>query len=158
MNIAEVLCRHAALRPDAQAFIDIHHGAIRRLSFSDLEKESGRAAALLGKAGLRAGDGLLVFHAMSQELYTVLDRGIPAGRHSDVPRSCNRRLAHRAMLRLVASKGSGGKRKGAYVAIHVACTSSDSSEVFDWHARARRDFLGPRRFPLPCNSNVRRHD
>lgn len=72
MNIAEVLCRHAALRPDAQAFIDIHHGAIRRLSFSDLEKESGRAAALLGKAGLRAGDGLLVFHAMSQELYTVL--------------------------------------------------------------------------------------
>ncbi len=72
MNIAEVLCRHAALRPDAPAIVDIHHGRTRSLSFRDLEAESGRAATLFGKAGLQAGDGLLVFHPMSAELYAVL--------------------------------------------------------------------------------------
>jgi acyl-CoA synthetase (AMP-forming)/AMP-acid ligase II len=72
MNIAEVLCRHAALRPAAPAIVDIHQGRIRTLSFSGLEAESGRAAALLGKAGLQTGDGVLAFHPMSAELYAVL--------------------------------------------------------------------------------------
>ncbi len=72
MNIAEVLCQHAALRPTAPAIIDTHRGSIRSLSFSELDAQSGRAAALFGKVGLQAGDGVLVFHPMSAELYTVL--------------------------------------------------------------------------------------
>jgi len=72
MNIAEVLCRHAKLRPTAPAIIDVRRGKTRTLSFGELEAESKRVAALLGGAGVHAGDGVLIFHPMAAELYIAL--------------------------------------------------------------------------------------
>ena len=72
MNIAEILCRRAATQPDAIAFLDVHDGRDRALSFADLDLQSGRAAALLQSAGVQTGDAILIFHRMSAELYAVL--------------------------------------------------------------------------------------
>ncbi|MGB0034152.1 MAG: AMP-binding protein [Candidatus Acidiferrales bacterium] len=72
MNIAEILCRHAATRPDAPAILDVHRGRSRALSFAELDLASSRAAALLQNEGVAAGDGVLIFHAMSAELYAAL--------------------------------------------------------------------------------------
>jgi olefin beta-lactone synthetase len=72
MNIAEVLCSRAKVQPAAPAIIDVHRGKTRTLSFGELETESQRVAALLAEAGVRAGDGILVFHPMAAELYTAL--------------------------------------------------------------------------------------
>jgi olefin beta-lactone synthetase len=72
MNIAEILCRHAATHPNAIAILDVHDGHDRALSFADLDLQSGRAAALLQSAGVQTGDAVLIFHRMSAELYTAL--------------------------------------------------------------------------------------
>src|SRR5260370_5861413 len=72
MNIAEILCRHAATAPDAIAILDVYDGHDRALSFADLDLQSGRAAALLHSAGVQTGDAVLIFHHMSAELYVAL--------------------------------------------------------------------------------------
>lgn len=72
MNIAEILCQHAQLRPTAPAIIDVRKGRTRTLSFAELEAESRRAAALLGETGVSRGDGILIFHPMAAELYAVM--------------------------------------------------------------------------------------
>jgi olefin beta-lactone synthetase len=72
MNIAEILCRHAATHPDAIAILDVHDGHDRVLSFADLDLQSGRVAALLQSAGVQTGDAVLIFHRMSAELYAAL--------------------------------------------------------------------------------------
>lgn len=72
MNIAETLCRRAAMHPDAIAILDVSEGHDRALSFADLDLQSERAAALLQSAGVEIGDAVLIFHPMSAELYTAL--------------------------------------------------------------------------------------
>ena len=72
MNIAEILCRHAATHPDAIAILDVHDGHDRALSFADLDLQSGYAAAILQSAGVQPGDTVLIFHRMSTELYAAL--------------------------------------------------------------------------------------
>jgi acyl-CoA synthetase (AMP-forming)/AMP-acid ligase II len=72
VNIVEMLTAQVAARPDAPAIIDCHGGASRTLSFADLDRQSRQGAALLRACGLRRGDGVLLFHPMSAELYVVL--------------------------------------------------------------------------------------
>jgi olefin beta-lactone synthetase len=72
MNIAEILCQHAQLRPADPAIIDVHRGGTRVLSFGELDTESKCAAALLAGAGVKQGDGVLIFHPMAAELYTAM--------------------------------------------------------------------------------------
>ena len=72
MNIAQILQDHAERHPDDVALIDVDRGRTRRMTFGDLDATSGRAASRLCRAGLRAGDTVLVFHPMSSELYVAL--------------------------------------------------------------------------------------
>ena len=72
MNLVELLREQAAQRPDAAAIIDVFGGKSRVTSFAALELASQRAATLLGEAGLKPGDGVLIFHPMSAELYVAL--------------------------------------------------------------------------------------
>jgi acyl-CoA synthetase (AMP-forming)/AMP-acid ligase II len=67
MNIAQILTEQAALRPNAAAIIER-----RAFSFAEMERSSGRAAAMLRSAGLRSGDRVLVLQPMSAELYIAL--------------------------------------------------------------------------------------
>jgi olefin beta-lactone synthetase len=72
MNIAEILTEQAEVRPDAPAIIDVADGRSRTTSFREMERASGRAAALLLAAGLKAGDTVLVLQPMSADLYVAL--------------------------------------------------------------------------------------
>jgi acyl-CoA synthetase (AMP-forming)/AMP-acid ligase II len=72
MNIATVLRAHADEMPDTPAIIDVHRGQDRTITFAELERQVGQAAALLWEAGLRPGDAVLVFQPMSAELYVAL--------------------------------------------------------------------------------------
>ena len=72
MNIAKILTEQAAIRPDVAAIVDVRGGRSRVFSFLEMERASGRAAALLSGAGLRAGDRVLVLQPMSAELYIAL--------------------------------------------------------------------------------------
>jgi olefin beta-lactone synthetase len=71
-NIASVLSEQARVRPDASAIVETVRGRERVTTFADLNLAAARGAALLGHAGLRAGDAVLVFQPMSAELYAVL--------------------------------------------------------------------------------------
>lgn len=71
MNVAEVLREQAPACPDTPAIID-GRGTRRVISFADLERASAQAAMFLRKQGLKAGDAVLVFQPMSQELYIAL--------------------------------------------------------------------------------------
>jgi olefin beta-lactone synthetase len=72
MNIANLLQAQAASRPEAVAIIDTHGGGERRKTFSELQKDAARTAALLRSNGIGMGDRVLVFQPMSYELYVVL--------------------------------------------------------------------------------------
>jgi acyl-CoA synthetase (AMP-forming)/AMP-acid ligase II len=72
VNLASILTEQCRARPNAAAIIETHGGLDRAMTFAELQSHSGRVAALLQKAGLRAGDAALIFHAMSAELYAVL--------------------------------------------------------------------------------------
>jgi acyl-CoA synthetase (AMP-forming)/AMP-acid ligase II len=72
MNVAHILRSHAERHPHEVALVDAHRGRVRRMTFCELEQATGRTATLLGESGLRAGDTVLVFHPMSQELYVAL--------------------------------------------------------------------------------------
>ncbi|NJN56986.1 MAG: AMP-binding protein [Leptolyngbyaceae cyanobacterium SL_5_9] len=69
MNIAEILQIQAKTRPDAAAIIDPKFGA---LTFAELLQAANRAAALLQKSRLKAGDAALIFQPMSAQLYVAL--------------------------------------------------------------------------------------
>jgi acyl-CoA synthetase (AMP-forming)/AMP-acid ligase II len=47
-------------------------GVAEAVQFVGIERASARAAAMLSQAGLRAGDGVLIFQLMSSELYIAL--------------------------------------------------------------------------------------
>jgi acyl-CoA synthetase (AMP-forming)/AMP-acid ligase II len=93
MNVATFLIEQARIRPEAIAIVD----ALRRssflpsvprrgnspsfpagptphspLSFDGLDRASACVAAMLRREGLQSGDGVLVLHPMSAELYIVL--------------------------------------------------------------------------------------
>jgi acyl-CoA synthetase (AMP-forming)/AMP-acid ligase II len=68
MNIAEVLRDRARDLGRQPAIVD-RDGTI---SFEELDRAAGRAAAELESAGLKRGDRALVFHPMSMRLYVVL--------------------------------------------------------------------------------------
>ncbi len=72
MNVAHILRSHAERHPNEVALVDVHRGRVRRMTFCELEQATGRTATLLGESGLHAGDTVLVFHPMSQELYVAL--------------------------------------------------------------------------------------
>lgn len=72
MNIATVLSEHARDRPEALAIIDPWRRRSRITTFAELDRAAARAAGLLRKKGLQAGDAVLVFHPMSAELYAAL--------------------------------------------------------------------------------------
>ncbi len=79
MNIAELFTARVAMTPIAPAIIDGHRGRTRVFSYADLDEAVARAAARLRGAGLEPGDTVLVFHAMSLELYILLEAILRAG-------------------------------------------------------------------------------
>jgi acyl-CoA synthetase (AMP-forming)/AMP-acid ligase II len=72
MNIAEMLEEQASTRPNAPAIVDVPEGRERTLTFAQLIDKAWQAAVLLHSRGLAPGDGVLIFHRMSAELYIFL--------------------------------------------------------------------------------------
>ena len=72
MNIMDVFMTQAAEHGNSVALIESKEGEAQSLTFAQLERASARAAAMLAQAGLRVGDGVLVFQPMSGELYVAL--------------------------------------------------------------------------------------
>lgn len=72
MNIAEVFLEQAGRRPNDVAIVDYRRGERRQMSFRELNEATARTAALFARAGLRAGDAVLIFQPMSAELYVTL--------------------------------------------------------------------------------------
>ena len=72
MNIAEVLLQRAAELGDESAIIDIHDSHDRSYSFRELESATASVADRLRAANLKPGDGVLLLHPVSVELYLVL--------------------------------------------------------------------------------------
>lgn len=72
MNIGEILKTQATRNPNAIALISTDHGVDRKYSFSELDKESAKAATLLSRKGFKPGDAILVFLPVSIDLYVAL--------------------------------------------------------------------------------------
>jgi acyl-CoA synthetase (AMP-forming)/AMP-acid ligase II len=72
MNIAELFERQARTRPNAGAILDVLRGRERTLTFAELMNKAAEVASLLHSQGLQAGDGVVIFHRMSPELYIFL--------------------------------------------------------------------------------------
>ena len=74
MNIASLLLEQARHRGDAPAIIDSRGWRTRErvMSFQELELATCSVAKQLASDGIRRGDGVLVLHPMSIELYVFL--------------------------------------------------------------------------------------
>lgn len=72
MNLAEVLAEQTRLRGAIPALIARRRGKDVVMTFRELTEAVENAAGLLAGAGLQAGDRVLVFQAMSVELYVAL--------------------------------------------------------------------------------------
>ncbi len=72
MNLIEVLTKQSKLRGDAPALIARRNGRDVVLTFLELAVAVEIAAGRLQESGLRRGDRVLVFQAMSIELYVAL--------------------------------------------------------------------------------------
>jgi olefin beta-lactone synthetase len=72
VNLASLLSDQARVRPNAAAIIERSGSAKRVTTFGELEENSRRAATLFGRHGIGAGDRVLIFQAMSPELYEAL--------------------------------------------------------------------------------------
>jgi acyl-CoA synthetase (AMP-forming)/AMP-acid ligase II len=72
MNLAYTLQEQSQARPQAAAIIDTYGRKSRITTFAELDQAAARAARLLLRHGLEAGDAVLVFHPMSAELYVAL--------------------------------------------------------------------------------------
>src|SRR5690349_13135284 len=68
MNLVSHLAAHVRERPGQAAIIS----ARGSLTFSELDAASRKAAAMLLRDGLRAGEPVLIFEPMSVELYVAL--------------------------------------------------------------------------------------
>ena len=72
MNLVEILTEQTRKRPKAAAIIEMHRGRDRVTTFAELDERSAKVARLLRNSGIQASDSVLIFHAMSSELYVVL--------------------------------------------------------------------------------------
>jgi acyl-CoA synthetase (AMP-forming)/AMP-acid ligase II len=72
MNLVEILTEQARKRPKAAAIIETRRGRHHFTTFAELDQRSAKVARLLRHSGIQAGDPVLIFHAMSSELYAVL--------------------------------------------------------------------------------------
>ena len=72
MNIACILSEQAAQRGDAPAIIDICGGRDRIITFRALDAAAMRFAERISRAGIGAGDSVLILYPMSAELYAFL--------------------------------------------------------------------------------------
>lgn len=72
MNIGKIIKTQATRNPDAIALINTVHGVDQQCSFSELDKKSAKAAALLHQQGFKPGDAILVFLPVSIDLYVTL--------------------------------------------------------------------------------------
>ncbi len=77
MNIAEVLLQRAAELGENAAIVDVHRNDIHRnrdrcLSFRELDAATASVADQMRRASLQPGDGVLLLHSVSAELYAVL--------------------------------------------------------------------------------------
>jgi acyl-CoA synthetase (AMP-forming)/AMP-acid ligase II len=72
MNVAELLRRQAAARPQSIALREVRRGQCRSLTFAQLERAAGQVATLFRNADLQNGDAVLVIQPMSIDLYVVL--------------------------------------------------------------------------------------
>ena len=72
MNIAHIFELQASTHPDAPAIVDVLHARERTHTFAQLTNKAAQIAALLHSQGLRPGDGVLIFHRISAELYIFL--------------------------------------------------------------------------------------
>ena len=79
MNIVALLDEAARRTPDAAAIIDGPWGAERSTSFADLRTRSMQIAALLAKAGVGCGDGIVMLVPMSAVLYAVIAAALRLG-------------------------------------------------------------------------------
>ena len=70
MNASDVLKELAVKMPNKTAVIDTKTSS--RISFNYLEKNSSKIANMFREAGLKEGDGVLIFIPVSVELYTIL--------------------------------------------------------------------------------------
>jgi acyl-CoA synthetase (AMP-forming)/AMP-acid ligase II len=72
VNIARILSEQAAKCGDAPAIIDVRRGRDRVTSFHSLEAAAARLAEQISRAGVSAGESVLILYPMSAELYAVL--------------------------------------------------------------------------------------
>jgi len=72
MNISEILTKRATAYPETTAIIDTHRGCRRVTTFAEMEATSACLATQLQQTNLQPGDAVLVFQAMSAELYIIL--------------------------------------------------------------------------------------
>jgi len=72
MNMAEILLQRVAEMGDRAAIIDVHRNRDRSHSFRELDDATARVARQLKSSGLKQGDGVLMLHPVSAELYVVL--------------------------------------------------------------------------------------
>lgn len=72
MNVAELVGRAIATRPDGVALIDRHRGRDRVTTFASLDQQARRVATLLRAHGLSSGDPVLIFQPPTAELYVAL--------------------------------------------------------------------------------------
>jgi acyl-CoA synthetase (AMP-forming)/AMP-acid ligase II len=72
VNIARVLQQTAQEHGSSPALIDVRSGRDRTLSFEELERAAAEMAGQLAAHGIVQGDGVLVLHRMSIELYVLL--------------------------------------------------------------------------------------
>lgn len=68
MNIAHLMLRHAASRPDQVALVEPG----RKITYRELDEASARGAALLRANGIATGSRVVVFVPLSIDLYVVL--------------------------------------------------------------------------------------
>src|SRR5690606_38827276 len=72
MNVAHLLTQQASRQPSAVAIVEGSGRGRRAITFAELEDRSSRAAAMLIRDGIGAGDHVLIFVPMSIELYVAL--------------------------------------------------------------------------------------
>jgi acyl-CoA synthetase (AMP-forming)/AMP-acid ligase II len=72
LNIAELIEQQATSRPQASAIIDFGRNRERVLTFRELNERAAGLAAMLYSHGMAPGDGALILHPMSAELYIFI--------------------------------------------------------------------------------------
>jgi olefin beta-lactone synthetase len=72
MNVAELIEKQARVRPEAPAIVDMRGRQERVLAFGELHERAAQLAAKLHSHGIEPGDGVLILHPMSAELYVFI--------------------------------------------------------------------------------------